>query len=100
MKEAGMREKDYLKLMQCLANHQAGFTDCIVQSQSFDHVLINEIFEHIDKLPEIYARVMRMAYQYDLSDPEIGDLLGIGRNQAFRLRTSAIQEIRSAVTLE
>lgn len=98
MQEAGMSEKDYLKLMQCLANHQAGFTDCIVQSQSFDHVLINELFERIDGLQEMNAQVMRMAYQNDLSDPEIGYLLGIGRNQAFRLRTRAVNELRSAVT--
>ncbi len=98
MQEAGMSEKDYLKLMQCLANHQAGFTDSIVQSQSFDHVLINELYERIDELPEMNAQVMRMAYQHDLSDPEIGELLGIGRNQAFRLRTGAVNEIRCAVT--
>lgn len=98
MKEAGMCEKDYLKLMRCFANHQAGFSDCIFQNQSFDHVLVNELFEHIDKLPKMSAKVMRLAYQDDLSDPEIGDLLGIGRNKAFRLRTGAVQEIRSAVT--
>ncbi len=98
MKEAGMRKKDYLKLMRCIANHQAGFTDCIAQNQSFDHVLINEIFERIDRLPEMNAKVMRLAYQEDLSDPEIGDLLGIGRNKAFRLRASAVEEIRIAVT--
>ena len=63
-------------------------------------VLIREVWDAIDQLPERWRLMMRLYYQHECTMRECGLVLGIGESRTSQMHARALRELRKILSIE